>query len=175
MLKKLFIFGAILLLGCQKNINNFSPVYDVPDEFKPVVASFIEAAAARGHVIHINNLIIKWDSTITLPYCGKSNVISSQNDVQKIILLNPHSLCWENTTQFEALLFHEMGHCILGRSHDTSRLPIGVPKTMMYPNDATVYSPCVYHLDDSCDLVYRRAYYLDELFNPATPVPDWGK
>ena len=174
MLKKLFIFGAIILLSCKKT-NDFLPLYDVPDEFKPIVASFIEAAAARGHTLHINNLIIRYDSTLKLPYCAKSNVISSQNDVQKTISISSNPQCWENSTQFETLVFHEMGHCILGRDHDTARLPNGAPKSIMYPNDITIYSPCVYVLGDSCDHVYRRAYYLDELFNPSTPVPNWGK
>ena len=174
MLKKLFIFGAIILLSCKKT-NDFLPLYDVPDEFKPIVASFIEAAAARGHTLHINNLIIRYDSTLKLPYCAKSNVISSQNDVQKTISISSNPQCWENSTQFETLVFHEMGHCILGRDHDTARLPNGAPKSIMYPNDITIYSPCVYVLGDSCNLLYRRAYYLDELFNPSTPVTDWGK
>ena len=175
MLKKLFIFSTILLLGCQKNINNFSPVYDVPDEFKPIIARFIEAAAARGHTLHINNLIIRYDSTLKLPYCAKSNIISAQNDVQKIISISSNTQCWENSVQFETLVFHEMGHCILGRDHDTDKLPNGTPKSIMYPNDITLYTPCIYVLGDSCNLLYRRIYYLDELFDPVTPVPDWGK
>jgi len=175
MFKTLFIFGTILLQGCQKNDTIFLPEYNVPDEFKPIVANFIEAAAGRGHTIQINNLIIKYDSTLKLPYCGMSNVISSQNDVQKIISISPNGQCWENSVQFETLVFHEMGHCILGRNHDTSELPNGDAKSIMYPNDITVYSPCVYMLGDSCDRLYRKSYYLDELFNPSTPVPDWGK
>ena len=43
----------------------------------------------------------------------------------------------------------------------------------MYPDDLTLYSPCAYPIDDSCNQLYKRDYYLDELFDPATPVPGW--
>ena len=45
----------------------------------------------------------------------------------------------------------------------------------MYPNDITLYSPCVYAIGDTCNKLYRKAYYVNELFDAATPVPDWGK
>ena len=41
-------------------------------------------------------------------------------------------------------------------------------------DDLTLYSPCAYPIDDSCNQLYKRDYYLDELFDPATPVPGWG-
>jgi len=173
MLKKILI-ACIIIAGCQKK-NNFSPVYKVPAEFESYVKSFTTEAQARGHYINLNNLIIQYDSSLSLQYCAKSNVISSQIDVQKIISLNAWLKCWQNDTQLETLIFHELGHCILGREHAVSLLPKGDPKTIMYPGDITLYSPCVYALGDSCNKVYRRAYYIDELFDPSTPVPDWGK
>jgi len=174
MFKKTLLACVIIVLGCQKK-NNFSLVYSVPPEFEYYVESFITEANARGHHISINDLIIQYDSALSLQYCAQSNMISSQNDVQKIISINARLKCWQNDVQLEALIFHELGHCILGRDHDTSLLPKGYPKTMMYPNDIALYSPCVYVFGDSCNKLYRRPYYIDELFDPATPVPDWGK
>ncbi len=170
----IFIFSIILILGCKKK-NDFSPVYNVPPQFESYIGSFIAEAAARGHHITVNNLIIQFDSSLSVLYCAKSNVISSQNNIQKIISLNPTLKCWLNNTQLETIIFHEMGHCLLGRDHDTGLLPKGYPRSLMYPNDITLYSSCIYAVSDSCDKLYRRGYYLDELFDPATPVPDWGK
>jgi len=171
MVKKILIACIILILGCQKK-NDF--VYNVPAEFEPYVKSFISEANARGHFIRINNLIIQYDYSQSFLICGKSNVISAHNDVQKIISVNAQK-CWQNDIQLETLIFHELGHCILGRNHDMNLLPKGDPKSIMYPDNIELYSPCVYAINGTCDNLYRRSYYIDELFTPSTPVPDWGK
>jgi hypothetical protein len=171
MQKKILIACIIFILGCEKK-NNF--VYNVSAEFEPYVQKFITEAKTRGLNININNLILKYDSTISPSYCATSNVTSLQNDVQKIILINPRK-CWQNNAQLETLIFHELGHCILGRNHDTSLMPKGDPKTIMCPDNLTIYSPCVYSIGSPCDFLYRRGYYIDELFNSLTPVPDWAK
>jgi len=163
-----------MIAACQKKVS-FVPVYNVPAQFEPYVQSFKTEAAARGQQLTINNLIIRFDSSMTLQYCALSNVVSSKNDVQKIISLNPYIQCWQNGAQLETLLFHEMGHCILGRQHETALLPNGDPKSIMYPDDLTMYAPCAYPISDTCNQGYKRTYYVDELFNPNTPVPDWGK
>lgn len=171
MLKQILIACIIFISGCGKK-NDF--IYNVPAELELYVKRFITEANARGHNITINNLIIKYDAVTSVIYCATSNVISSQNDVQKIILVNPQ-VCWQNDVQLEALIFHELGHCILGRNHDMSLMPKGDPKTIMYRDNIALYSPCVYNIGNPCDLQYRRPYYIDELFNPLTPVPDWAK
>ena len=168
---KVLIACIILIAGCKKKVEF---VYQVPQEFEPYVQKFISEARTRGRDIVINNLIIQYEYSSSFPYCGASNVVSSRNDVQKIITVNGH-VCWQNNTQLETLIFHELGHCILGRDHDMSLLPKGDPKSIMYTGDLTMYSPCVYALGDSCNKFYRRSYYIDELFNPSTPVPAWGQ
>ena len=167
----LLVAFILVLVGCKKKVEF---VYQVPQELEPYVQKFISEAKVRGRDIIINNLIIQYDNSTSFPYCAASNVVSSGNDVQKIITVNGH-MCWQNTVQLETLIFHELAHCILGRDHDMSLLPKGDPKSIMYTGDLTMYSPCVYALADSCNRFYRRGYYIDELFNPATPVPSWGQ
>lgn len=169
--KRMLIAVIILIFGCGKG-KDFD--YTVPAEFEPYVQKFITEARARGKNITIDNLIIKQDSTLSSVLCGMSNTISSTNDVQKIITIGvPY--CWQNDAQLEALIFHELGHCVLGRVHDNTLMPKGDPKTLMYPDDIGLYSPCFYSFGNPCDLSYRRPYYIDELFNPSTPIPDWAK
>ena len=174
MFRKAFVVCIIIMLGCHKN-DDFVPVYNVPAEFESYVQSFIAEAASRGHTITINNLIIQYDASLSLQYCAKSNVISAENNIQKIISVNANIKCWQNDKQLETLIFHELGHCILGRDHDISLLPNGDPKSIMYPDNITMYSPCIYPIGDSCDQLYKRIYYMDELFDAAIPVPDWAK
>ncbi|HNP23243.1 MAG TPA: hypothetical protein PKM63_04640 [Panacibacter sp.] len=174
MVKKICIACIVFMYACQRE-NNFTPVLNIPPEFQPCVDSFVAAALQRGHTITVNNLIIMYDSSLSGIYCANSNVTSSKNDIQKIISINPNIKCWQNSSQLETLIFHELGHCILGREHTELRLPNGDAKSIMYPDDLTLYSPCAYPIDDSCNQLYKRDYYLDELFDPATPVPGWGK
>src|SRR6185295_7171420 len=121
MLKNLFLVVIILLFGCKKD-KDF--VYDVPQEFEPIVQRFITEAATRGHQVTINNLIIKYDLSSSTNFCATSNVITTANDVQKIIYIKSLN-CWQNDVQLETMIFHELGHCILGREHDTGLMPRG--------------------------------------------------
>ena len=143
MLKKILIAALFFLCSCSHK-NDFTPLLSIPAEFQPYVDSFAAAASERGHDMVVNNLVITYDSSISNVYCAYSNVTSSRNDVQKIIYINPYIHCWQNHTQLETLIFHEMGHCILGRDHDTTRMPKGDPKSIMYPDDISLYAPCVY-------------------------------
>lgn len=62
---------------------------------------------------------------------------------------------WTGADSFtrEALVYHELGHCLLYRGHDTNILPSGIPESIMYPSilNSSVYSS-------------NRAYYIRELF-----------
>ncbi len=174
MIRRLLLIAFIVSAGCSKQ--GFSPAYKVPAEFEPYVTGFISEAAARGHQLTINNLVIRYDSTLAMDICAKTNVITTANDVQKIISINPILHCWQNDQMLETLIFHELGHCILGRQHDDSLMPKGYPKSIMVAKDITIYSPCLYNIGDpNCDKRSRRTYYIDELFDPSTPIPDWGK
>ncbi len=168
--------GLLLVIGCNDK-NEFQPVYEVPAEFDLYVASFIEEASARGFDYQIDNLIIRYDAALTGPVCGQCNEVTKNNNVQKIISINSQLSCWTNDQELEALIFHELGHCFLGRSHLRDLLPNGDPKSIMYPDNNSLYPPCLYSIDDSspCNKTFKRHYYLDELFDETTPAPDWAK
>jgi hypothetical protein len=173
--KILLISVFALALACAKNKNS-GVVYQVPSELQPFIDSFIKEAANRGHVITITNLIIKYDTTSEDSLCGSCNSLALNTSVQKIITITPNQQCWDNNTELETLIFHELGHCILGRQHTTALLPNGDPKSIMTPHNLTLYSPCIYAIGGGpCDNSFKRPYYLDELFNPNTPVPAWGE
>ena len=167
----MYTFTGIILTGCSRE---FEPVYSVPEDIQPYIDTFITEAQNRGNDIVINNLIIEYDSLLDIITCGNCNETTKDNNVQKIIRINP-GCDFTYSEQFENLIFHELGHCFLGRAHTSEKLPGGAPKSLMVPSNLNLYSPCVYALGELCDLRYRRTYYLDELFDENTPVPDWGK
>ena len=168
------VLMLVLVLGCSKD-KELVPVYDVPADFQIFVDAFISEAAARGFIYEIDNLIIQYDATILSPYCGQCNSNAPNTEVQKIIQINPNIMCWFSDEEQEAFFFHELGHCFLGRIHDESLLPNGDPKSMMVTSNLTIYATCLYPVDnDPCNNLFKRTYYLDELFDESTPVPDWG-
>ena len=176
MKRVIFLKVLLLFFGCSKHHDNgFVPAYDVPAEFQPLVSGFIQEATQRGNSLVIKNLIIKYDSSMAPSYCALCNSLSLDPNIQKIITVNPNVRCDHNAMEREALFFHELGHCILGRSHDDEVLPNGDPKSIMVEGDIQLYSTCVYPIGGSCiDNSFKRTYYLDELFNPQTAVPQWA-
>ncbi len=63
-------------------------------------------------------------------------------------------------------MFHELGHAILGRWHQNEQLSNGDFKTMMFArNQFGLYNEFTPE---------RRAYCLNDLFNPETPAPIWA-
>ena len=61
-----------------------------------------------------------------------------------------------------ALIFHELGHCLLGRSHTTARYEVdGCPTSLMFPYLVSL-------------ICYNRYYddYIDELINNRLELPE---
>jgi hypothetical protein len=165
----------VFIIGCNRD-DGFKPVYDVPADLQPIVDRFIEEATLRGVTITIDNLIIRYDNSAGNTVCGSCNSESVTDNVQKIISIATNSSCWDDPLELEALIFHELGHCKLGRLHDNTLLPNGDPKSLMVENDVSIYAPCIYPIDNKpCDNSFKRDYYLDELFDQNTPVPPWGE
>ena len=162
-------------VGCSEKEDMPETVYEVPQEFESIVEQFRLEALSRDYPIETNNLIIEYDSSMESTICGSCNSTSKDLSVQKIISINPNA-CWINSYQKEALIFHELGHCWLGRLHEEAVLTNGDPKSMMVANNISVYSPCVYSFGDidDCNFVFKRAYYLDELFDPDVSAPEWA-
>lgn len=166
---------AFFIAGCMKHQTE-TTVYKVPAELSPLVDNFISEAARRGYTIQKNNLIIEYNIGSDGELCGSCNSTALDPGVQKIITIYNVNPCWFNDQQLETLVFHELGHCILGRGHTTDTLPNGNPKSIMVPNNLSLYSPCEYPIgNQACDNSYKRPYYLGELFNIYEPAPDWSQ
>lgn len=170
----LISLSLLLFLQCKKE-ETFEPVLEIHSDFQPLVDLFVTEALQRGINIRIDNLILQYDNSIGQNLCGECNSLADPGQVQKEIRVNPYK-CWEFSQELEALIFHELGHCLLLRQHLPDTLPNGDPKSLMVEGDLTVYAPCKFVLDDpaNCNNLHKREYYIDELFKPETPVPDWA-
>ncbi len=166
-------------MACSGDAPIEPTVYDVPKAVEKYVQSFVEEGQKRGVTIKLENLIIEFRSTGAGSGDECGSCTRAVNNGQRKITLVESSLCWGSSIEQnrEALVFHELGHCLLGRDHRDDLLSGGAPVSIMNSRAVGFYEACAYPIgnEDECDKRYRRAYYLDELFNAKTPAPDWGK
>lgn len=150
-------------------------------QIEEFMGRFEEAGKARG--IDVSNpeadVLRPIDSVIVVTrsqlqfdgreYCGY--VPQKGYGYTDSILISVKEDCWFGVSDHvrEALVFHELGHSVLGRVHRDERLPNGSPASIMFPE--TGFGARVY----GEETLHRRTYYLDELFDPETPVPDWAE
>lgn len=172
----LVLIGLLGLLSCKRDQPTPPPAqYSVPSEVEPYVQRFRAETRQRGITTATDNLIITFGQTLGTDVCGQCLLEANQPPK---ITLNADAFCWKNASdnERECLIFHELGHCLLNRGHRTDRFPNHAYVSLMNPDDRAVYATCAYPIGgDVCDKRPRRGYYLDELVNPATPTPDWGK
>ncbi|TAE32225.1 MAG: hypothetical protein EAZ91_04975 [Cytophagales bacterium] len=166
-----------LLLSCQpKSQTEPAPKqYSVPAEVEPYVQAFLEQVRQRNISVPSDNLIITFGQTTGQDVCGQCDRSAGKTPR---ITLKADGDCWKTAfgQEREALVFHELGHCWLNRDHLKTQFPIGAYVSLMNPDDVSVYATCRYPIGgDVCDKRPRRGYYLDELFDPKTPTPAWGK
>ena len=177
-MRLVLVFSLLLLvaLGCQSSRQTEpEPVqYSVPAEVEPYLKSFREEASKRTNSVSTANLIITFGTAQSEDVCGQCLL---ENGKTPRITLNNDSFCWQQASQYEreCLVFHELGHCLLKRTHLTDKFPNGAFKSLMNPDNVGVYATCHYPIGgEECDKRPRRDYYIDELFNPATPAPAWA-
>jgi len=171
MISSLYLIGW---LACEKE--PFTPAFEVHEDFVALVDSFVVEGKRHGKIIEIDNLILQYDTSLEDGLCGQCNSIADPDRVQKIIGINRRNQCWEHAQELEALIFHELGHCLLRREHVTDTLPNGDPKSLMVPGNLTLFAPCKYVFGTvDCNNLHKRSYYIRELFDPSAPVPSWAK
>lgn len=164
------------LFSCQSDSPPEPVQYSVPAEVEPYLKSFREEAQKRNVSVSTDNLIVEFGVTKGDDVCAQC--LLEKNKTPRITINSKNSLCWQQASQYEreCLIFHELGHCLLKRAHKSDRFPNGAFVSLMNPDDIDVYATCQYPVGgDVCDKRYRRDHYIDELFDPTTPTPTWGK
>lgn len=178
------LFLLFLLLNCCQKEKAEPVEYNVPEEAEKYVEKFLEEASLRNRPMEITNLVIeftKLDTSVREDalVCAACRQVKDHPEKQRRIIINTEINCWKFLSEQarEALIFHELGHCILQRrGHKDSLLPNGDYVSLMNSQTSAVYEICQYDIgDEPCNKLFKREYYIDELFNENTPVPDWAK
>lgn len=135
------------------------------------VATFLAEAETRkvtDSLFFPENLRIEVDDTIRVDgetLCGYGGHVPAREEPSIQIATNRG--CWDRTDwDREILVFHELGHALLARGHKDDLLPNGLRASVMYGGN-------VFGLYSELRSEHRQ-YYVDELFNPTTALPDWA-
>ena len=148
-------------LACSKEDTRVRFVI-IPPVVQPYVDRFIEEAASRGRFIDLTEIGLEITFQATLEdtlaaFCSNGAIVINKQ-------------YWEtrNDANREAMIFHELGHCILDRDHHNALLSNGEWLSMMRGDPIPG--------GKSSSINYRgirRQYYIDELFSTKTPEPNW--
>lgn len=149
---------TINLFGCGSDTE--APEVSIHPELVPFVQQFQREADLRNLQVDLTKMSIAF-SGFLLPSCGTNLVFGSHT------LISAHEDCWGSLNNFqkEKLIFHELGHTILNRVDDENKLQSGSFKSIMNSSTQSLYNGFT---------LEKRTYYIDELFNANTAVPDWA-
>lgn len=144
-MRKLILF-FLLLTACGP------PILVADPELKHYIDRFQAAAAAESAPVVSLNLYVHEVDSLPPDTLGMCEHYPGSPEIQ--ILAS--SWIIEDDTLHEILMFHELGHCVLGRGHNLNKMD-GTPVSIMYP----------YILDRFVYLTHRGAY-IHELFHPTS-------
>ncbi len=161
MRKTVIIIICLIFLSCSReefNITNEEPANTI---FNPYLDTFKKEAEQRGYDFNDYEIeffladIIEDDIGGFANYSNNKIVIDREN--------------WNSIdlNHKEWLIFHELGHSILNRRHINKKTESG--ECLSYMRGKLEDADCFSNLYS----FLWREYYLDELFNDSTTLPNW--
>ena len=163
-----FCSVALFFFSCRKKDEPRS----VDPALEPYLNLFLKEGEKRGKTIDIKRdggIILEFANLTppTIGLCYRTLPVRVQID----------RTYWKDTESSankenlrEDVVFHELGHGFLGRGHRNDSLPNNEWTSMMCGEPEVNGRNWAVNFHG-----YRKNYYLDELFNMGTPVPDWSK
>lgn len=150
---KLLLACLLIFIGCKKetktSVISSGGVIDTSDaRLEPYIDTFMDRLVVAGLSPDVTGLVVEFSDSLP------SNVLGSCLMGGKSVKINRQLWASLNSSSREELIFHELGHCVLNRLHD-STLVSGLPMSVMYP----------YHLGSTYVHPTRYANYQTELYS----------
>lgn len=143
-----YLIMLLTLSACGPNFHVKDPA------FLPYLATFMADAAQYGVHPETSKLTIEFDNSLIFPEVAQCR--EYKNGAKVVIVDKAY---WNRTSEMarEAAIYHELGHCLLGREH-TNVVINGLPGSLMNTRIplATVYA-------------HNRDGYVRELFTGVAP------
>ncbi|MBO3697713.1 hypothetical protein [Roseivirga sp. E12] len=161
----------VSLFACGEDIDDFTSAFQ-NEELKVHLDSFDAEVSNRGGSLDLSRVELVFIADIFFNgqrVCSR-HFENYENQGNARIEISRHDDCWEsrNDQQRENFLFREFGAALLDRLTNNTKLPNGLPASMMC-NDCDIFS--IY--DEST--IVRREYYLNELIQIEQDIPEWGR
>lgn len=123
---------ALMFTACGPRIPPHDHVVSIALPFQKYFVAFENDAITNNHFQQIDDLIIQFQSDMTSAWAG---YCANQGGVYATPTISVNTLYWTNLSndQQQALIYHEMGHCVLNREHKTTMWNT-VPDSIMYPS-----------------------------------------
>ena len=143
LLTVILLISALALSGCASRIEL--------GEFEPYYRAFQHEAKVRGRQTDPRRLVIRFGRTTP---AHATSTCYLRPDLGRYVAVNQAQWEREQDELFrELLIFHELGHCLLGREHSSGTYADGIPHSIMHYAGVPVK---LYR--------QRREKYLNELF-----------
>lgn len=139
--------GFLFVMSNEGHSSQYNP-------FKSEVDGFIRAGASQGLPIDMS------DFNVIMAERLPSNVVGLCVPYEHIVLVSAQYWSVADKIHREALVWHELGHCMLNRMH-VSDMKDGHAVSLMYPSINSV--------DDEKFYTAHRNEYIKELFSPQPP------
>lgn len=152
-----YLILALLLVGCGKQNGQAQDL----GNYSAIVNQFVSDAQANGKQVDIGSLVITVQAlpTTSTAVTGGTEISTTEGECTMTmngptVIISQNAADTYDAESFEALMYHELGHCLLGRVHTSATESNGNPISIMFP--AGVVGSVYYA---------SRSQYLNELFN----------
>lgn len=154
----LFLLTIFIFAACQRDIEeNASTIdqIDIPSDLQPYFETFKEKALENGLQIDYESANITAEIRLIDEGSVAGTCSTNGHDLRHITI---DESFWNQASHLlkEMVVFHELGHCILGRGHEESAFPNGICRSIMRSGLG------------SCRDAYipqNRDYFIQELFS----------
>lgn len=156
--KEIILLLSFVLAGCNQHLKPYK-ILSIDPQLQPYFYSFLKDAADLGHPILVDNLSMHFVTNL-IPSSHQGVCEKNKNPPRILISLQ----YWQSFQEIEkkALVYHELGHCVLGLEHDNEYICFSeynecIPRSLMYPYSISAWFYSKYW-----------NYYASELFNGPT-------
>jgi hypothetical protein len=112
------------------------------DGFKSYVTSFEQTAAQYGNPVQVTDLVIQFGQVDGVGENGGRGVCELSEGSTPVITISQAAWTSSSESEREELIFHELGHCVLHKTHVGGINSDGIPASIMNPYkiDGAIYS-----------------------------------
>lgn len=155
----LFILSLIIFSACQKDLAGDSNLENInaniPEALTPYFQTFKEKASENGLIVDYEAANLTAEIKLINEGSVAGTCSTNGHDLRHITI---DKAFWNQASHLvkEMIIFHELGHCILGRGHEEGSFSNGICRSIMRSGLGTCRDAYISQ---------NRDYFIEELFS----------